>query len=1053
VLTCPICGQDNPDGFRFCGACAAPLAPEAPERRKLATLLFCDMSGSTAMGEQVDAESVRDMMSRYFDEMREAIERHGGTVEKFIGDAVVAVFGVPVAHEDDALRACRAAAEMQERLTALNDELERRFGNRIALRIGLNTGEVVAGDASRREMIVTGDAVNVAARLEQAAQPGEILVGESTYRLVRHTVTAEATEPRAVKGKSDLLHAHRLVHVSVGAESQARRLDGPMVGRTRELEVLRTAFVEVVGNHCCKLVTVVGEPGVGKSRLAAELLSTVEADATVLRGRCLPYGDGITFWAVAELIRQAAGIRDEHSQEQAESRVVSLLAGEDDAELVSKRVGQAIGLSAGGAAAEEIAWAIRRLFETLARRRPLTLLIDDIQWAETTLLDLLAGMPRLMQGAPILLLCLARPELLEERPEWAPTIRLEPLGEGDAGRLIESLLGEAAIAPEVRERLTRAAAGNPLFVEELVAMLIDKGLVRRREGSWVATQDLVAVEIPTTLNALLGARLDRLPEAERGAVERGAIEGELFHRGAVAELSPAGARLQVAADLDALVRRELLRPAPASFAGEAAFRFRHIMIRDAAYRATAKKLRAELHERFADWLERTAGERLAEYEEICGYHLEQAYRHRSELGPVDERGNLLAKRAAERLAAAGGRALARGDMAGAASLLGRAVALLPEDEPTRLEFLPKLGSALARVGELGRADAVLTEGIDGAVALENQRLELVSRVERASWRLWTDPLSGDEARAVAERAIRFFDDTGDVVGLAKAWHLLADVESEWRANTEALERALVYARHADDRREEADILWWLAVSLYFGPTPADEGIRRCEQILEEGGGDRTVEAGTLGILAGLKAMRGHFTEARERFARSIAILEEMGIRLRMASRRTISGAIELLADDLVAAEHELRWGFERLEEMGEHHDLPGIAAQLAEALYRQSRYDEAEPFAAISEAEEHARMRWRSPRAKLLARRGELERAEDVARAEAQRAGQGDNLNSYGNTLMDLAEVLRLAGRPGEAVSPVEDALRVYEEKGNVVAAAKAHGVLRELSLPASAGL
>jgi class 3 adenylate cyclase/tetratricopeptide (TPR) repeat protein len=1053
VLTCPNCGQENPDGFRFCGACATRLAPEVPGRRKLATLLFCDMSGSTAMGERVDAESVRDMMFRYFDEMRGALERHGGTVEKFIGDAVVAVFGVPVAHEDDALRAVRAAAEMQERLITLNDELERRFGNRIALRIGVNTGEVIAGDASSRETIVTGDTVNVAARLEQAAQPGEILVGESTYRLVRHAVTAEATEPLRVKGKSELLAAYRLVHASVGAASQARRLDAPLVGRTDELEVLRNAFVEVVENKCCKLVTVVGEPGVGKSRLAAELLSAVGVKATVLRGRCLPYGEGITYWAVAELVRQAAGIHDEHSQEQAQSRLASLLAGEDDVELVSRRVGQAIGLSSGGVAAGEIAWAIRRLFETLAHRRPLTLLIDDIHWAEKTLLDLLAGIPKLAQGAPILLLCLARPELVEEWPEWTPSIRLEPLDEGDMGRLIQNLLGEATTAPEVLERIMQAGAGNPLFVEELVAMLIDERLVRRQEGSWVATQELAAVEVPTTVNALLGARLDRLPEAERAAIERGAIEGELFHRGAVAELSPPGARLQVATHLDALVGRELLRPAPASFVGEAAFRFRHILIRDAAYRATAKKLRADLHERFANWLERTAGGRLAEYEEICGYHLEQAYRYRVQLGPIDERGNVLAKRAAERLGAAGGRGLRRGDKAGKALQRGRAVALLPVHEPTRLQFLPKLGSALARIGELGRADAVLTEAIDGAIALGDQGPELLAMVERVSWRLWTDPWSRDEARGVAERAIRVFEDTGDMLGLAKAWHLLGDVESKWGANTEALERALVYSRRGGDRREEADILWWLAVSLYFGPTHADEGIRRCEQILEEAKGDRTVEAGTLGILAGLNGMRGCFGEARELFARSIAILEELGVKLRMASRRTISGAVELLADDPSAAERELRWGFERLEEMGEHQDLPGIAAQLAEALYRQGRYDEAEPFAAISEAEEHERTRWRGPRAKLLARRGELERAEELARAATTVASQADNSNSYGNTLMDLAEVLRLAGRADEAVSPLQDALRVYEEKGNVVAAAKARAALDELSAPTSPAL
>ena len=309
---CPNCGQENPEQARFCFACATPLEPAAPERRKLATMLFCDMSGSTAMGERVDAESVREMMFSYFHEMRGAIERHGGTVEKFIGDAVMAVFGVPTAHEDDALRACRAASEMQERLATLNEQLERRYGSTIALRIGVNTGEVVAGDASVRQALVTGDAVNVAARLEQTAEPGQILIGEPTFRLVRDAVSAEPVEPLELKGKSEPLPAYRLTGVEPAAPARARRLDTPIVGREDELVLLHRKLEEAAAGEPA-LATIVGEPGVGKSRLAAELIADAQVEFRILEGRCLQYGEGITYWPIAEIVRQAAGIRDEHS--------------------------------------------------------------------------------------------------------------------------------------------------------------------------------------------------------------------------------------------------------------------------------------------------------------------------------------------------------------------------------------------------------------------------------------------------------------------------------------------------------------------------------------------------------------------------------------------------------------------------------------------------------------------------------------------------------------------------------------------------------------------
>lgn len=579
------------------------------------------------MGERVDAESVRDLMFRYFHEMRGAIERHGGTVEKFIGDAVMAVFGVPIAHEDDALRAVRAAWEMRQRLDELNVELERRFATRIALRIGVNTGEVVAGDASSRQAIATGDAVNVAARLEQAAPPGEILLGELTHRVVRKAVKAEPAEPLTAKGKTEPLQAYRLLEVPSATAPPTPRTTAPLIGRQRELLRLNDAFAEVVGGRCV-LLTVVGEPGVGKSRLAAEFVASLGPPVSVLRGRCLPYGEGITFWPIREMVVEAAVVLDDHSPEEAESRIRSLLQPGDDAELIAARVAQAIGLSFGVVSREEIAWAIRRWFEALAERGPLVLVVDDIQWAEDTLRDLLADLPRLSSGSPILLLCLARPELLDEVPGWCPTIRLEPLGDRDAEGLIREILGDLA-EPRLLERIIAAAGGNPLFAQEIANLLVEEGA----SGSGAA-RGIVGLEIPLTLTMLLEARLDRLPESERAALERGSVEGEVFHRGAVAELSGPGSRPAVQSDLEGLVRRRLLRPERAGFVDEAAFRFDHILVRDTAYRGIPKKVRAQLHQGFAMWVEAKAAGRIVEYEEIVGYHFEQAYRYREALGPV-----------------------------------------------------------------------------------------------------------------------------------------------------------------------------------------------------------------------------------------------------------------------------------------------------------------------------------------------------------------------------------------------------------------------------------
>ena len=1061
MAECTQCQTENPAEARFCLACGSPLQAQAPigrEVRKTVTVVFSDVTGSTSLGEERDPESVRRVMGRYFEQARAVLERHGGTVEKFIGDAVMAVFGIPTLHEDDALRAVRAAAELRERLANLNEELERDWGTRLETRMAVNTGDIITGSA---ETLVTGDAVNVAARLEQVAAPGEVLLGETTYTLVRDAVSVEPVEPLELKGKGQPVRAYRLLEVRPGAAGRERRLDSPMVGRDRQLSLLLGAFDNTTSERACHLFTVLGSAGIGKTRLIEEFLRALPAERMVLRGRCLPYGEGITFWPLAEAVREAARLGEADEPEMAHEKIVALLSDEENAELIAGRVAALTGLvEARPGGEEEGLWAVRKLFERLARERPLVLVFDDIHWAEPTFLDLVEHVADWSRDAPILLVCLARPELLDARMTWgggklnATSVLLGPLSDEECDQLIANLLGQVDLVDEARMRILEAADGNPLFVEEMLGILIDDGLLVRRNDHWSATADLSAVSVPPTIHALLAARLDRLDERERAVIERASVEGKVFHLGGVVALLPDDMRADVATHLSMLVRRELIRPERALFIGEEAFRFRHLLIRDATYDAMPKETRSKLHERFAAWLEQKAGDRLAEYEEIVAYHFEQAYRLSAELGPVNEKDKALARRAANLLAEAARRASARGDVQAQANFLERATALLASDDEARLTLLLELGTVVGPLGDYARAAEMLAEVAKAAAAKGDRRLQHHALLELSLQRSFTDPtLRAEELGEVNERAIAVFEESGDALGLARAWRHLGYLHQfalRWTAAREAHERALVFAEQAQDEREARQIRTGLVNAIVWGPMPVPEALGRLERMLAEVRARPFTASYVLEAIAGLRAMRGEFDEARRLIADATSILTDLGLPFRVALRALMSGPVELLAGAPAEAAELLSAACDVLRAHGETGVLSTLAGIRAEALYRLDRHDDAERATRESEGtasldDAMSQALWRTVRAKIAARRGDVELGQRLSSEAIDLLQGSDYLDLRGDVLMDRAEVVRLAGRLEEAAENVSEALRLYLQKGNIVSAEHAQAVLDEL--------
>jgi predicted ATPase/class 3 adenylate cyclase len=1049
MAVCLNCGQENPERFRFCGACAAPLEAKAvspQEARKTVSIVFCDLTGSTALGERLDSESLREVMDRYFTHMRDVLERHGGIVEKYIGDAVMAVFGLPRVREDDALRAVRGTWEMRQALRDLNRELEHDWNITLSNRTGVNSGEVVVGDALTRQRLITGDAVNVAARLQQAAAPGEVLIGEAIYRLVKDAVEVEPVEPLALKGKSKPMPAFRLVDIKGRMPATTPRLDTPLVGREDELEALLASFEHSVEHKRLYVTTVLGDAGVGKSRLVSGAVSRLGPRVRMLHGRCLSYGESISFWPLAETIRSGAEISDDDSLATARSKVVTMLAGQNEVEEIAERLLSLIGLGSNSFPIEETFWASRKTFETIAKSMPLIVLFEDIHWAEPTFLDFIDYLAEFCDQASILVICGARPELLEKRSEWmegrpnASLIALKPLTPHETKSLLDNLLGSSRLSDSAASRITRSAQGNPLFVEQIVSMWVEDGVLRRHHGQWVITSSAASFAVPPTIFALLEARLDRLEQEERSVIAAASVVGETFYRGAIDVLCSPELVSSVAVNLASLTTKELIHPGGATLGDEEVFTFQHVLIRDAAYQGILKKTRAELHERFAFWLEGTVGERIKEYEAILGHHLEEAYWRISELGLENDRTRSLAAQAARWLSAAGRRAYGVGDMPAAVNLLNRSTSLLPPTTSERIELLLMVGTALVEVGELTRGGDVFADVIEEARAAGNRRLEQHALIERAGTRSWTGgERERRELKAVVDTAVRVLEEHEDDAGLARAFKWLAELHNasgQQGARAAALQRALTHAKAAGDESQRMEILSYLTAAIAQSPVSVEEGIQRCEEHLEDLG-NRSVEAGILADIASLRGRQGNFEAARELLERSRAIFHELGLQWAVARQSQLEGELEMLADNPAGAEDKLKSGCAIFEAMGESGRLWTVQALLAEAVYRQGRYEEAERYARATPHGEGDDEMAMSVLAKVMARRGSIE-AEALARRAVEGLKKTDVLDWQANALMDLAEVHCLTGKSEDALPVLEEAIRLYDLKGNIVSAGKA---------------
>jgi class 3 adenylate cyclase/tetratricopeptide (TPR) repeat protein len=1022
-MICAACQSGVPDGARFCPSCGTPVTAPAPRRelRKTVTVLFCDMTESTELSGRLDAESLREVMVRYYALMRGCLERHGGTVEKFIGDAVVAVFGVPVLHEDDARRALSAAIEMLDAVASLNRELRTLIGVEIGVRIGVNTGEVVAADdISSGQALAAGEPVNVAARLQGAAAPGEILIGPVTRALAGTGVVLASAGNLALKGVAEPVPAWRLIGLAAAEDSGFPGFDVPFVGRTAELDRLTLLLDETIGSASCRLVTVHGEPGVGKTRLAAEFAArAVGRDALVGTGRCRPYGEGSTLHALGEALRQVVDAARDHE-------VLGPVLSPDVVDALASLESGLLRDGVPGELPDELTWAATLLLETIGRTRPVLLILDDLHSAKPELQHLVDRLARRITGAAVLVLGLGRPELLEMCPAWnGPGAGLLPLGPLSAheAALLVAALSEAGAASEVTphraglaEQIIERAGGNPFFLEQLVAITGQGG----------------SESLPPTIRSVIAARLDLLDAAEQDVLLRAAVPGARFSApelGALLEAEPpfAGPPDQA---LGTLTGRRLIVPERSADA----FRFSGVLIRDVAYHTLSKRARLLYHEVLARWhRHQMSGP------DLVGMHLERAYRLAAELHPADRQAQLLRADAAQTLALAGTLALRRSDLHWAADLLDNALELHDQAAPGRIPVELHLAEARLLLGTDPDARQTLRNLTGRASAAGDQRTAAHARLMLAALEL-PGPTAADEALAT----VPIFERAGDDLGLARAWLRVAQLRQLGGRYSEAedlLRRALRHALRTDTQLELATVIGGLATSLWRGPAPVETALADCRALLaEHGHGHRAVRATVNCPRAVLFAYRGDYDKARSLVRASIGIIAELGHTYGVAAMQIFAAIVEGAAGEWRDAEMLLRGAAQGAESHGDTLSNAAASAGLARALLEQgsgdAALDAANSIAATGDPFLDADIT--GVRARALAARGDRDPAlREAARARLT-AAVTDSTVCQATAELDRAHVLRATGDEEGAAAAAAAARRLFEGKGHLVGVRRA---------------
>ena len=957
--------------------------------RKLATVLFVDLVESTQFARRVDPEVARRRVTRFFDRAARCIETHGGTVEKFAGDAVMAAFGIPRAHEDDAERALRAAFGILESVRDLGLEV----------RIGVEAGEVVADESD--STFATGEAVNRAARLQAVASPNEVLVGPGAYRLALGAVEFEPDGVRELRGIDGPVPVWRAVAVR-DTRRELSSLSVPLIGRESELELLNNPYRRAVRDRRAHLFTIFGEPGVGKSRLAREFVSGLEG-ATVLAGRCLPYGEGITYWPLAEIVKSAAGISDDDPAEEAHEKLLVCCEDEAVADLLGLASGVLEALE-GERSSQEIAWAAREWAELLASAQPLVLVFEDIHWAEEPLLELIEHLAAWVRDAPLLLLCLARPELLDNYPSWgggrvrATSIELEPLAREESEVLVDALLADEPLPEPVRAALLDKTEGNPLFLEETIRMIAEGD----GEGR---------VPIPDTLQALIAARIDHLPPAEKALLQTASVIGRTFWEGALTELSPGADGLEEL--LDNLLRREFIqRESRSSISGERAYRFKHVLIREIAYAGLSKSDRAAYHRTFASWLAERTGEELLE---IRAYHLDQAATLLAELdgtAPPE-----LAREAAEALTAAGKRALAR-----EANLAARKLFLRASELGPTLERRHKAAVAAWRMDDLPAVAAEMEEVSREAGEAGDDRIHGRALTALAYVALLRD---GDlpRARELGRRALSVLADD-DGAGRFDALSLLGQI-AWWVGDLGEHERfaleGLELARSLGRKDLESEASHKLA-SVHMSRLEIDEAepfVRRSCELAEESG-SISARAQALGARGMLLSLRGELDEAEAVLEEARALHEESGAAWPLA--RTLNGLawVAIEKGELPRAERLFRDAIRILKPLEDRGTLCESQRGLAQVLVRQGKVEEAERFAlearkTVGPHDEVSRATTRIALAEVRLAQGRDAEAEKLATEALEIVERTDFVGVRNELLSAVADVYRRRGRDEDA--------------------------------------